>query len=105
MVDSSGAKQIAEMALSGSPSVLFDAVAVLAGPDGDAALTSNPDAISFLMDAKRHLKAIALSGADGLAEKTEVAEIVGVTNIDSASGIAKFIDFARTGKVWEREEE
>ena len=103
-VDASGTKQAAEMALSGSPSFLFDAVAVLAGPDGDKSLSSNPDALSFLRDAKRHLKAIALSGVDGLAEKTEVAELVGVTNIDSASGIVSFIDFAKNGKVWERGE-
>jgi catalase len=105
VVDSNGTKQAAEMALSGSPSFLFDAVAVLAGPEGDEALTANPDAISFLMDAKRHLKAIALSGADGLAEKTDVADIVGSIKVDSADGIARFINFAKNGKVWEREEE
>ncbi len=103
-LDSNGTRQVAEMALSGSPSFLFDAVAVLAGPDGDRSLSSDPDAISFLMDAKRHLKAVALSGVEDLAEKTEVAGQVGVTDIDSAGGIASFIDFAKNGKVWERGE-
>jgi catalase len=53
MVDSAGKKVMAEMALSGSPSIMFDAVAVLAGPAGDKSLSAEPDAVSFLMDADR----------------------------------------------------
>jgi catalase len=59
VMDSAGKKTVAEMALSGSPSIMFDAVAVLAGPTGDRSLCAEPDAISFLMDADRHLKAIS----------------------------------------------
>jgi catalase len=101
--DSSGAKHVAEMALSGSPSVLFDAVAVLAGPAGDKSLSADPNGISFLMDACRHLKAIGLSGVSSLTEKAQVENLPGVTEVDSAGAIAKFIDFAKNGKVWERE--
>jgi len=101
--DSDGTKQPVEMALSGSPSVLFDAVAVLAGSDGDKALTGNPDAVGFLMDACRHLKAIGLSGVPGLAAKTQAGGEAGVTDFGSAKDIQTFVDFARNGKVWERE--
>jgi catalase len=103
VTDSEGTKHPAEMALSGSPSVLFDAVVVLAGPDGDKALSENPDAVGFLMDACRHLKAIGLSGVPGLAAKTQAAGLPGVTDFGSPKDVQKFIDFARNGKVWERE--
>jgi catalase len=103
VMDSSGKKLVAEMALSGSPSIMFDAVAVLAGADGDKALTVEPNAVSFLMDADRHLKAIALAGVSGLAKKTQVAGGVGVAELRGNGDISKFIDFARNGKVWERD--
>jgi catalase len=101
--DSTGAKQPAEMALRGSPSILFDAVAIVSGPAGDKALASNPDAVSFLMDACRHLKAIGLSGVPDLAAKAPATGLVGVTGLDNSKNIAQFIDFARQGKVWDRE--
>jgi Domain of unknown function (DUF892) len=63
--DSSGKKHPAQMALSGSPSVLFDAVAVIAGPAGDKSLSANPDALTFLMDALRHLIALILETTPG----------------------------------------
>jgi catalase len=103
VMDSTGKKMVAEMALSGSPSVFFDAVAVLAGPNGDKALSAEPDAVSFLMDADRHLKAIALAGVAGLSKKTHVDGVVGVTQLGGSGDISKFIDFARDGKVWERD--
>jgi catalase len=101
--DSSGEKQAAEMALRGSPSVLFDAVAILAGPNGDKSLAADADAIGFLMDACRHLKAIALSGVPELAAKANAAGLTGVTQLDAAKDIRGFIEAARNGKVWERE--
>ena len=101
--DSTGKKHAVQMALRASPSVLFDAVVVLAGPAGDAILAANPDAVSFLMDARRHLKAIALSGVSTLAGKAGVNTEIGVTAVSSAKSVAKFIMFAKGGKVWERE--
>jgi catalase len=103
VTDSGGKKMVAEMALSGSPSVFFDAVAVLAGPAGDKALSAEPDAISFLMDADRHLKAIAVAGVPSLAKKTQVTGVVGVTELRVNADTSKFLDFARNGKVWERD--
>jgi catalase len=101
--DSTGAKHAPGMALRGSPSVLFDAVVVLAGPAGDAWLSGNPDGVAFLVDACRHLKAIGLSGVEGLAEKSQVAGEIGVTDLHAAEDIRVFLDVARNGKVWERE--
>jgi catalase len=101
--DSGGKKHAAEMALSGSPSVLFDAVAVISGPAGDNALSANPDAVSFLMDACRHLKPILLSGAATLASKAGITSVVGVGEAEAPSGIESFITLAKQGKVWERD--
>ncbi|HUQ94291.1 MAG TPA: catalase [Bryobacteraceae bacterium] len=101
--DSGGAKQAVDMALSGAPSVMFDAVAILAGPAGDQALTANPDAVGFLMDASRHLKAIGLAGVPNLAAKAHAAGQPGITDLTESKQVAAFIDFARKGKVWERE--
>jgi len=101
--DSGGTKHPVEMALAGSPSVLFDAVVVLAGSNGDKELGGNPDAIGFLMDACRHLKAIGLSGVPGMAAKAHVGGEAGVIDLGSARDIPKFLHFARQGKVWERE--
>ncbi len=101
--DASGNKVAAQMALRGSPSVLFDAVVILAGPDGDAALAADPDGVAFLMDACRHLKAIGLSGADSVTEKAQVDGEVGVFTLDNAADIRQFIETARSGKVWDRE--
>src|SRR6202140_1810852 len=103
VLDSVGKKVMAEVALSGSPSIMFDAVAVLAGPAGDKSLSSEPDAISFLMDADRHLKAIALAGVSNLAKKTHVEGVLGVTDLRGNGDISKFIEFARNCKVWERD--
>jgi catalase len=91
------------MALSGSPSIMFDAVAVLAGPAGDKSSSAEPDATSFLMDANRHLKAIAAAGIPNLAKKTHVEGVVGVTDLRSNGDVSKFIDFARNGKDWDRD--
>jgi len=99
-LDSAGALQPADAALNTSPSIMFDAVAVLAGADGDAALSQNPDALGFLMDACRHLKVIGCSGIPQLMAKTGVKDQPGILTVKNA---AEFVDLARKGRVWERE--
>ena len=78
-------------------------MAVLAGSAGDKSLSADRDAISFLMDADRHLKAIALAGVSNLAKKTHVEGVVGVTDLRGNGDISKFVGFARNGKVWEHD--
>ena len=55
------------------------------------------------MDADRHVKAIAIAGVPTLAKKTHVDGVVGVTDLRANGAVSKFIDFARNGKVWERD--
>jgi catalase len=102
-IDGEGTLHPADMALQAAPSVLFDAVAVLTGPGGDRVLAQNPDAVSFLMDALRHCKAIAWGGAPTLSEKAEVEEGDGLINLDEKSGVKQFVDAAKVGRYWNRE--
>jgi len=102
--DAGHTKHPADVALNGSPSVLFDAIVVLGGPDGDKALAANPDAVGFMMDACRHLKAMGLAGVPNLAARTQVSGVPGVSELKSSRDIAAFIELARGGRVWARPE-
>jgi catalase len=94
-----------DMALRASPSVLFDAVVVLAGLEGDEKFASDPNALTFLMDAKRHCKAVGFSGIPSLSKKAGVEKEPGVVEITGQAGVRAFIAAGRTGRFWERETE
>jgi catalase len=104
-LDSEGESTPSEMALRASPSVLFDAIVVLAGPEGDRNLASDPTALNFLMDAVRHCKAVGFSGIPSLARAAEIKEQPGVVNVTAKAGLKDFIEAARIGRFWERESE
>ena len=104
--DSEGTLQPGDMALRGAPSVLFDAVVVLSGPRGDKELAQNPNAVSFLMDAFRHCKAIAWSGIPLLAAKAaNLQPGGGLIKLDGKDSLTDFIAAARKSRFWERESE
>jgi len=100
--DSKRASHPADAALRSAPSVFFDAVAVLAGPEGDAELSSNPDAIGFFMDACRHRKAIGYAGVPSLVAKANGIGLDGVAEMNNSADIKTFIGLAGQGKVWTR---
>lgn len=93
------------MALRASTSVLFDAAVILAGPEGDKNLAADPNAQAFVMDAKRHCKAVGLSGVTTLSKRVGVTEEPGIIELTGKGGIKAFIAAAKTGRFWEREEE
>jgi len=103
--DAQGRAVPGQIALSGSPSVLFDAVAVLAGKGGDDALANDPNAIAFVMDAVRHCKAVGFAGIPLLAGKSGLKTGPGIVDLASESKIGDLISAARQGRFWEREEE
>jgi len=105
VIDSAGTFWPADLALNTAPSVIFEAVAILAGAAGDSLLTADPDAVSFAMDANRHLKAIALAGVPELMQKSGLAESPGIVLLKGSKSISEFLGFAKLGKVWERETE
>ena len=71
--------------LAGTPSVLFDAVALVLSQEAATRLADESAAVDFVRDAFGHLKAIGCSrGAEPLLRKAGIAEDEGVTGLDKA---------------------
>ena len=86
--------------LAGSPSVLFDAIAIVLSSVGTKALQKEAAAVDFVRDAFGHLKAIAHDeGGQELLLKAGVAPDAGVLMSSDTKG---FIKAAMT-RQWERE--
>ncbi|WP_413437248.1 catalase [Sulfuriferula sp. GW1] len=86
--------------LAGSPSILFDAVAVILSADGAKALAKESAAIDFVRDAFGHLKAIAVdAGGRALLKTANVGNDAGVVDIADQKA---FIAAAKT-RQWARE--
>ena len=86
--------------LAGTPSVLFDAVAVILSEAGAQALSGEAAAIDFLRDAFGHLKAIAADrGGQELLKTAQVGKDAGVVDCEQLAG---FIAAAKT-RQWDRE--
>ena len=86
--------------LAGTPSMLFDAVAVVLSTDGAAKLSKEGAAIDFVRNAFGHLKAIAIDAGGG-----ELLQAAGVTpdaGVLSANDTTSFIAAAKT-RQWDRE--
>ena len=86
--------------LAGTPSVLFDAVAVVLSPAGAAQLAGETAALDFVRDAFAHLKAIAVDeGGRALLNAAGVEPDGGVVDAADAEG---FLESAKT-RQWARE--
>jgi catalase len=86
--------------LAGTPSVLFDGIAVILSNEGAQALAMESAAIEFVRDAFGHLKAIAVdTGGQALLRMANIGEDAGV--VDSGDTDA-FIAAAKT-RQWDRE--
>ena len=95
-----GAMLAADGQLAGTPSVLFDAVAVIVSGEGAKALSMEGAAIDFVRDAFGHLKAIAVDkGGRALLQMANTGQDAGVVNADDP---AAFIAAAKT-RQWDRE--
>jgi catalase len=95
-----GSIQAADGQLAGTPSVLFDAVAVILSDEGAKSLSREGAAIDFVRDAFGHLKAIAVDkGGRALLKLANVGQDTGVVD---ANDLAAFAAAAKT-RQWERE--
>ena len=95
-----GSMMEADGQLAGTPSVLFDAVAVILSDEGGKALSKESAAIDFVSDAFVHLKAIAVDkGGHALLKVANVGQDAGVVD---ASDKDAFIAAAKT-RQWGRE--
>lgn len=87
--------------LAGSPSVIFDAVALIVSEEGCNNLLDDAAALDFTKDAFGHLKAIGCSSqARPLLEKAGVFVDGGIVALSEDS--AAFVEAART-RQWDRE--
>jgi catalase len=86
--------------LAGTPSVLFDAVAVILSEESAKALSMEGAAIDFVRDAFGHLKAIAVDrGGRALLKIANVGQDAGVVDTNDKDA---FIAAAKT-RQWDRE--
>ena len=97
---SDGKTLAADGQLAGTPSVLFDAVAIVLAREAGAKLAHEGAAVDFVRDAFGHLKAIAFDdGASALLDAAGIGRDAGVV---AASDAAGFIGAAKT-RQWDRE--
>ena len=102
----SGKHLPADMALSGAPSVFFDAAAIFASAEGVKPLLKNSAAIDWVRDAFGHLKVIGHSAAaQPLFAKAGIADDLddGVIELDTRASVGQYIDAAKQQRVWDRE--
>jgi catalase len=103
---STGVMIKAEQKLGGGPSVLYDAVAILAGPDAGLTLAKHPAARDFVNDAFAHFKFIAYTdGAKPLFEKTGIASDLdeGCIALNGTGAVSNFVKQAKALRYWKRE--
>jgi catalase len=95
-----GSMLAADGQLAGTPSVLFDAVAVILSASGVKDLSKEGAAIDFVRDAFAHLKAIAVdAGGNAMLKQAGIAKDAGVVDVAMPGD---FIAAART-RQWKRE--
>ncbi len=93
-----------DLALSGAPSVFFDAVVILASPEGGQALSTEAAAIDWARDAFGHLKVVGhTDGAATLLTAASVKSDAGVIPLTNKQAVRAFVNEARKGRLWERE--
>jgi catalase len=86
--------------LAGTPSVIFDAIAIILSSEGAKSLSMEATAIDFVRDAYGHLKAIAMDkGGESLVKSANIHMDAGVID---ALKTDDFIFAAKT-RQWDRE--
>nr|WP_257722178.1 catalase HPII [Paraburkholderia caribensis] len=93
--------------ISGMPSIMFDGVVVVGGAQGAKALAQSGDARHFVLEAFRHLKAIAATGAGkdvlNASHLPEKGEGVFIGDDGKVEAVLKpFIEAVGQHRVWAR---
>jgi len=86
--------------LAGTPSVMFDAIAILLSTAGATVLSREAAAVDFLRDAYGHLKAIFLD--EGAMELLKTAGIQQDAGVIEFNALDDFVEAAKS-RCWERE--
>jgi catalase len=95
----------AQQKIDGGPSVLYDAVVILASEAGAAELVADATTKDFLSDAFAHCKFIGYAAsAQGLLDAAGIEPDDGVVALDgSRNGIAAFLKLCHGVRYWDRE--
>jgi catalase len=96
----------ARRSLATAPSVLYDAVAVVVGPQASREIAANPWAIAFVADAYAHCKFIAYTGdAKPLLERALADSPLdgGCKQVETAMAAAQFAALCQGQRYWARE--
>lgn len=94
-----------DASMEGLPSVAFDAVFVPGGAASVQALSGDGVALHYLLEAYKHLKAIALHGeAKQLLEVLHLQTDEGLIVGDDAKVLKAFVAAMAKHRVWDREE-
>ncbi|HEX3878098.1 MAG TPA: catalase [Bryobacteraceae bacterium] len=104
---SDGALVPAQQKVGGGPSVLYDAVAVLASAAGAKQLAQKPEAVQFVMDAFVHMKFIGWTeGAKALLTKAGIADSLdaGCIQLTDGKSATQFVEACRKVRFWDRSE-
>ncbi|MFZ3582830.1 catalase [Loktanella sp. DJP18] len=103
IVTAGGRKVPADQKIDGAPSVLYDAVAILATTEGATALAGMHPARTFVADAFAHAKFIGLSeGTDPLLDAAGVKPDAGVMTIGAAKDAQAFVQTLGALRYWDR---
>ncbi len=95
-----GSALAADGQLAGTPSVIFDAVAIVLSAQAAKTLSAESAAVDFVRDAYGHLKAFAVdAGGQTLLQACGVQPCAGVVAV---TAVAEFVDAAKT-RQWDRE--
>lgn len=101
---SNGETVLAKQKIDGGPSVLYDAVAILASEDGAALLSADKPSKDFASDAFAHCKFIGYSDeAMPLLQKAGIGPDLDEGCFALGDGISKFIDALAELRHWARE--
>jgi catalase len=96
----------ADEKIDGAPSVLYDAIVILASPEGGAELATQPAAQDFVTDAFAHCKLVGHTpGAHALLEATGVAAKLddGFIELTTGASASGFLERCHELRHWERE--
>lgn len=107
-LDDRGNLREAQFSIAAGPSVLFDAVAILLGPDDEMRVTQMPQAQTFLRDAFAHGKFIGHAYADSLVEAAGMsgkldAGCFDLGLVDDGDTMADFLASCAKLRHWERD--
>jgi len=102
---SDGSTVVADQKIDGAPSVLYDAVVVLASDQGAGSLAHDPAPRDFVTDAYAHCKFIGYTAPDAVlfeAAGLDALSDDGLVDLDAAGAAGDFLNRCGRLRQWNR---